>query len=192
MSTLALPPGGRERPRHLLHLGALLGGTSLVMAAGALVAAYVNIRDAADRWPPKGAKVDNYLGVILMITLLLSSALAEWGASSARRSLHRQAVAGLALTGFMGFAFLNGLWYLGSQYRFGVGTHAYGALAFAILGLAGTGVIAGIAALAGALVKTLAHQSDGLDAEPARAAASFWHFVVGAWVVVYAALFLVK
>ncbi|HUQ40425.1 MAG TPA: cytochrome c oxidase subunit 3 [Acidimicrobiales bacterium] len=192
MTTLALPPAGRERPNRMLHVGALLAGTSLLMAMGALMAAYVNVRDAADRWPPKGVKVDNYLGAILLITLLLSSALAEWGASAARRSLRRQALAGLALTALMGLAFLNGSWYLGSRFGFGVDSHPYGAMAYAFVGLSAVATLAGIVALAAAMVKVLAGQADGGDSDPARAAASFWHFVVGAWAIAYAALFMVK
>jgi heme/copper-type cytochrome/quinol oxidase subunit 3 len=194
MSTtqLALPAADRSRPRAVLTLGSLLAGAASLMAFAGLAAAYINVRHLAGGWPPEGVEVDNYLGTILVITALMSSAMVEWGAVAARRGLRRQAMAALALSILMASAHANAVWYLGTRLGFPVTEHAYGALAYAMVGLSLINALAGLVLIAAAWGKVAGRQSSGPFDEVVRSAAWYWQFVVAGWVIVYATLFLLK
>ena len=190
--SLALPPGGRDRPAHLLGTGVLVGAAGGATMVGALIAAYVNLRSLAPAWPPKGVRTDTYLGAILLITLLLSAALVEWAPAALRRAQDRQTKAALALTALLGLAFVNGAWYTGSQFRFGADDHAYATLAYAMVGLCGVFAAVGVIALLAALAKVAGRQVGPRDGDVVRAAAWYWQFVVVSWLAVYSTLFLFK
>jgi heme/copper-type cytochrome/quinol oxidase subunit 3 len=194
MSTtmLALPSGERERPRNLLPMGALLAGAGSLMAFAGLIAGYVVVRDASKVWPPKGVKVDNYLGAILVITALMASVVVEWGASSTRRGQLGQAKGALALAMLFGLAFANGVWYLGQKLGFGVARDAYAGIVYTMVGLSLVNIVVGLGLLVAAFAKVAGRQQGPGDDEVVRAAAWYWQFVVVAWTAVYATLFLLK
>lgn len=189
---LALPPAGRDRPAHLFTTAAVLTaavGTSLF---GALIAAYVGLRDATSTWPPRGVKPDMYLGGVLLVTLLLSSAFVEWAPAALRRGQPRQVMASLALTAFLGLAFLNGVWYFGSQLDLPARSSAYAGITYALLTATGVAVGAGVVLLLAAMAKIAGRQIGARDPDALRAVAWYWQFVVVSWVAVYSTLFLLK
>lgn len=192
MSTeqLALPAGGRDRPTHVLNLGTLLLGGAGAMVFGALVAAYLQLRGVADQWPPKDVELDNYLGVTLLLTALLSAVTAEWAPYAIKRGNRRQAIWGLTLTLGFGLAFLNLLWYLGTQLGFGVADHAYATVVYAAVLATGAQVVIGLIYLLVALVRTGGHQVVAGDHELVRSAAWYWQWVAVSWLVVFTALYL--
>jgi heme/copper-type cytochrome/quinol oxidase subunit 3 len=189
---LGLPAGGRGRPANVLSVATLLAGVAELMTIGALVAAYLNVRGLALRWPPKGVSLDNYLGTTLTITMALSAITAEWAVYSMRRGNRRQSLSALILTLTFGVAFLNLLWYIGTQLGFGPADGSYGVLVYALL--IGVGVIGalGIAFLLVALFRTVGGQVTPADPSVTRAAAWHWHVVVLAWLLVFMALYLLQ
>ena len=187
---LALPSGRPARRSHVLNLGVLLLGGAGAMVFAGLAAAYVQLRATADVWPPKDVELDNYLGVTLFITALLSAATAEWAPYAIKRGNQRQALWGQLLTIGMGLAFLNLLWYLGSRLGFGVAEHAYGTVVVAALVAMAVQVVIGLGFIVVALARTGGHQAVPGDHEVVRSAAWYWQWVNVSWLIVFTAVFL--
>ncbi|MEY2426834.1 MAG: Cytochrome c oxidase subunit, partial [Actinomycetota bacterium] len=146
-------PARREGP-NAVAVAAYVAGGALLVASVALLAGFYNLRDLAHDWPPDEVKFDEYLSVMLTVTLLLSGGVVGWASSAARHGNRRQALAGLALTAGLGGAFLNLAWYTGSNIGFGPSSHAFGAIVLASLGLGAAGVVVGLGFLAVALLRT--------------------------------------
>jgi cytochrome c oxidase subunit 3 len=190
---LALPSGGRERPRNLINLTTLLLVTGGTMLFGALISAYVALDHAAAVWPPDGVQLDNYIGTMLSLTALMSAVTVEWASSAVKRDDQAQGVWGLALTLGFGLAFLNLLWFLGRKVGFGPGSvkvGPYAVIFFALLAAAGVVALIGLFAVLMALMRTLGGQMTPGRHEMVRAVAWYWDFVVVAWIAVYATLWL--
>jgi heme/copper-type cytochrome/quinol oxidase subunit 3 len=83
---------------------------------------------------------------------------------------------------------LNLAWYTGSNVGFGPSSHPFGTIVIASLSLTAAAVIAGIAFLAAALLRTQLRAERASDATIA-AAARFWFLVVAAWMVSPVALY---
>lgn len=189
--TLALPAPPRDQPRHLLSLGALLGGVSTLVVAGTVVASYIHTRSVAPAWPPRGVRIDNYLGVVITITAVMSSWLVEWAAAAARDAQRRQALGALALSALLGFSLVNGIWYFGARLGFGVNDHAYAVLTYALVGIGcGAAVVATVLVVA-AMAKVAGRQMDR-DSEVVRAVCWYWHSAIATWLVVYFTLFVFR
>src|ERR1051326_4705074 len=103
----ALPSAGGARPRNLGGFGVALACAGATMFLGALLASFMEIRAAADAWPAKGIKIDNYPGNMLVITMLLASLAVTWAVSAVKRGERRQAAAAFGITAGMGVAYLN-------------------------------------------------------------------------------------
>jgi heme/copper-type cytochrome/quinol oxidase subunit 3 len=187
---LALPAGGRARPAHVLNLVTLLVGAAGFMVFAGLFAAYMQLRSGAASWPPAKVHLDNYLGVTLLLTALLSAVTAEWAPYSIKRGNRRQTIWALALTLGFGVAFLDLLWYLGTQLGFGIADHAYGAVVYAVVIAMGVQVVLGLGYVLVALVRTGGHQVAPGDHQLARAAAWYWQWVNVSWLLSFTALFV--
>jgi cytochrome c oxidase subunit 3 len=189
---LALPPAGRDRPANLLTAATLIAGAAELMVIGGLVAAYLNVRGLADRWPPKGVSLDNYLGTTLLITLGLTVITVEWAVYALRRGNRRQALSATALTAGLGLAFVNLLWYVGTQLGFGPADNSYAVLVYAQLIAVGVIAVIGLGFLLVALARSLGGQVSPGDPAVLRAAAWHWHVVSAAWLLVFTALYLLQ
>jgi cytochrome c oxidase subunit 3 len=189
---LALPSGVRSRPANVLNLGTLLLGGAGAMVFGGLLAAYLQLRGVAASWPPGKESLDNYLGVTLFLTALLSAFTVEWAPSSIKRGNQRQTLWGLALSLGLGLAFLNLLWYLGTQLGFGVADSGYATVVYASLVATGVQVAVGLGYLVVALVRTAGHQAIPGDHRLVRAAAWYWQWVNVCWLVVFTALYVLQ
>jgi cytochrome c oxidase subunit 3 len=187
---LALPSGARQRESHVLNLGALLLGAGGAMVFAGLVAAYLQLRGVAAEWPPKDVELDNYLGVTLFLTALLSTVTVEWAPYAIKRGNQRQTLWGLALTLGLGVAFLNMLWYVGTQLGFGIADHAYATVVYASIFATGAQVVLGLGFVLVALVRTAGHQVVPGDHQVVRAAAWYWQWVNVCWLVVFTALYV--
>jgi heme/copper-type cytochrome/quinol oxidase subunit 3 len=187
---LALPSGEREEARNRLTLAVLLIGSAATMAFGARMAAYINVRALARDWPPDEIKLDNYLGVTLFVTLLLSVATAEWAPYALKRDNRRQTMTALAVTMGLGVAFLNLAWYAGSQFDFGAADNAFATLAWTGLVASCVVVGLGIGFLAVALARTAGNQVVAGRHEVVRAAAWAWQFAALGWLIVFTGLYV--
>lgn len=187
---LALPAAGRDRPAHVLNLGVLLLGGAAAMVFAGLLAAYMQLRGTASQWPPEGAELDNYLGVTLLLTAVMSSVTVEWAPYAIKRGNRRQTLWGLTLTVGLGLAFLNLLWYLGSQLGFGAADHAFGTVVYAAVIAMGVHAAVGVGFVVIALVRAAGHQVVTGDHQLVRAAAWYWQWVNVSWLVVFTGLYV--
>jgi cytochrome c oxidase subunit I+III len=187
---LALPSGAPTDSPHKLTLGVLLTGCAAAAAFGGWLAAYLNVRALAATWPPRGVELDNYLGVMLFVTLLMSSATAEWAPYAIKRGNQRHTLWALGVTIGFGLAFVNLAWYAGSQFGFGPADHVFGTLAWAGLVTAVVNAGLGIGFLLVALARTAGHQVVPGRHQLVRAAAWYWQFVGLCWLVVFVGLYV--
>jgi cytochrome c oxidase subunit 3 len=190
---LALPPGGRYRPRNIINLTVLMvvtGGTTLFAA---LIGVYADLGRGSALWPPSGVKLDNYVGTMLSLTALMSAVTVEWAWHAIKRQDRAQAMWGLLLTAGFGLAFLNLLWFLGRQVNFGPGSTKIGPFAvifFAMIVASGFVALIGVVAVLFALGRTLGNQMAPGNNEMLRAVAWYWDFVVVTWLAVYITVWL--
>lgn len=191
-ATLALPSGNRGRPLHLATVTALLAGVAELMVMAALFASYLNVRGLANRWPPKGVRVDNYLGTTLFLTLVLSVITAEWAVFALRRGNRRQALSASALTVGLGAAFINLLWYAGTQLHYGPADNSYAVLVYAQLIAAGVIAAIGIGFMLVALARTAGDQVTAGNPALLRAAVWHWHVVTAAWTLAFLAIYVLQ
>jgi heme/copper-type cytochrome/quinol oxidase subunit 3 len=189
---LALPSGDRDRPVHVLSLGALLLGIASSMVSAGIVAAYFEVRGVAKAWPPAGVRLDNYLGVTLFLTLVLAAVTVEWAPFAIKRGNRRHALWALGLTLGFGVSFLNLLWYLASQLGFGPADHAFGALMYAALIAVGVQLGLAVGFVLIALIRTAGHQVAAGQHEVVRAAAWYWHSAGVSWLVTFTAFYVLQ
>jgi heme/copper-type cytochrome/quinol oxidase subunit 3 len=190
---LALPPAGRKRPANLLNIGVLVvvtGGLALFVA---LVSTYVSLGHVTKAWPPNGFHLDVYRGNMLAITAAMSAVTVEWAWYSVKHGDPAQGTWGLLLTAGFGCAFLLLLWQVAAKVGFGPGDAKMGAFAvvfFAMVVASGAAAALGIVAVLMVLPRVLGRQMTASNNEVLRAVAWYWDFVVVAWMLVYAALWL--
>lgn len=184
----ALPSAGGEKPRNLLGTGVALACAGATMFFGALLAAYIELRAGEKPWPPEHVELDQYLGNMLVITMLLASLSVQWAVSAVKRGEHRQGTAALAITIGFGLAFINLLSYTAGRAGFGAGEHAYGAVVTALavgLGLV-VSAASGLALLT--MLRVRGSQVGPDNPDQAWATAWFWHFATTASIVVWFAV----
>lgn len=190
MTMLALPSGARAERRGALTLTAQLAGVAALSLTGALIAAFLFVDDAVRRFPPDDLAPDNYTAVTTMITLALASGLVEWAVYSIRTVERNQALVAYGLALLLAIAGGNALWYLGSELPFGVATHAYGLLAYAMLTATGVHLALAFGALLFTFFKVAGGQADAPSSELPRATAWFWHSAMFGWFGVFMTLYL--
>lgn len=191
-ANLALPVGDRSLPARSLVLGAVAAGAAGISLVGALAAAYIGLRAGAAAWLPADYKVDGFLGVMLTLTAVMSMPFAIWAVGADARGLRRQASTALALTAFVGFCLLNGIWYFGTQLGLGAASSAFATANYALLG--GIGAFVGIAlvGLLAALAKVGGRQTGPHFSGAVKAAAWLWMTSQAGWIIVWSTLFLLK
>ncbi len=181
---LALTTGGAERPRKVMSLGMALVVCAGTMLFGTLIAAYLRLRTAGGEWPPEGVVFDQYLGNMMVLTMLLSVLTMEWACQSHQRGLRNQACTALGITIGLGLAFLNLMSYAAGRTDFDAASHPYGLVATALTMLLGIAVGVGVGLVTLTLFRVAARQlSIGMD--HLRTTAWYWHFTVAASVAVW-------
>ncbi|HUR76517.1 MAG TPA: cytochrome c oxidase subunit 3 [Acidimicrobiales bacterium] len=175
----------RQGPSALM-VAAYVAGAAVLAASVALLAGFVNLRDAAASWPPEHAEFDEYLSVMLTATLLLSGAVVAWASQASSAGNRRQVLAALALAGGLGAAFVNLAWYTGTHAGFGPSTHAFGAIVITSLVLCAVAVAVSIGFLAVALLR---YELRAAEPSLVGAAARFYFLVVAAWLLSPVALY---
>jgi cytochrome c oxidase subunit 3 len=173
--------------------GMVLFIASEVMLFSGLFAGYFFVRSQAAEWPPAGVhEVDAAFGGILTVLLLLSGLVAHFGVVSARQGNHQGLSGSLIIAIAMGTVFISlqayewfNLFDEGLTAKSGV----YGSTFFILTGFHGAHVIAGLALLGVAFVRSVAR-----DFTPSRhvlveTSVLYWHFVDIVWVFLYAILY---
>jgi len=188
----ALPSAGGERPRNLIATGVALTCAGATMLFGALLAAYVELRSHTNEWVPEDVELDNYLGNMLVITMLLGSLTVAWSVSAVKRGEGRQAAAALTITAGFGLAFINLLSYTAARVHISPEDHAYGAIVGALAIALGIVVIAAIGLALLTMFRVRGSQVGPDNPDQARATAWLWHFATVASIIVWYAVIVRK
>lgn len=188
----ALPSAGGERPRNLVATGTALACAGATTAFGALMAAYIEFRSHTHPWPPKGVKIDEYLGNMLIITMLLGSMSVLWAVSAVKRDERRQASAAFAIAIGFGVAFLNLLSYSISQQHLALAKDAYTGVTGAMTGLLAILVGLAIGFVLLTLLRVRGEHVTAANPDLARAAMWFWHYTTAATAVVWFTVVVLK
>ncbi|HUR18713.1 MAG TPA: cytochrome c oxidase subunit 3 [Acidimicrobiales bacterium] len=188
---LALTTGGAERPQNVMPLGMALMVSSGTMLFGTLIAAYLRLRTAGGTWPPKGVVFDEYLGNMLVLTMLLSVLPVEWACHAQRRNLRSQAATALGVAIGFGVAFLNLLSYSAGRTDFDAASHPYGLIVTALCMMLGIAVAVGVGMVTLTLFRVAGRQLT-VGTDHLRTTAWYWHFTVGASVAVWYTVVVLK
>jgi cytochrome c oxidase subunit 3 len=192
---LSPPALARERsfpPAAVLGTLFLIAGDVMLFAG--LIFAFWVLRLAAPAWPPP-LQPRLPLAVTALNTLvLLASSAAVVAALRARRRRDDRALVRWLGTG----ALLGGLFLVIQGYEwirlvgFGltVGSGIFGALFYTLIGTHGLHVLAGLAWLATTLGLACRGRFVHGEAAPLHACATYWHFVVALWPVLYLCVYL--
>lgn len=190
--TAALPSAGGERPRNLLSMGVALTCAGATMLFGALLAAYIELRSQTNEWVPEEVELDNYLGNMLVITLLLASITIAWSVSAVKRGETRQATAALAIAVGFGLAFINLLSYTAGRTHVSPGDSAYGAVVAALAIALGIVVCVAIGLALLTLFRVRGSQVGPDNPDQARATAWLWYYATLASIIVWFAVIVRK
>ncbi len=190
--TLALPSAGGTRPRRVLTMAVLLLATGGAMTFGALLAAYLHMRRLADPFPPPEAKIDQYWGNLMVLTMLMASVTVEWACSALRREQRKEAVAGFGITLALGVAFLNLMSFAAGHVEFDAVSHPYGVIVAAMTMLLGLVVGMAVAFVTLTMFRVAGRQLLEPGADQPRATAWAWHFATIASVAVWYTVIVLK
>ena len=201
------PPGGgggdddrREpapnRPRlDNARLAMLFFLVAETMFFAGLISAFFVLRLGAPVWPPPLQPRLPVLITGLNTLVLLASSLAMIAALRAlRRGDGRALVERLAATAALGALFLAVQGYEWARlihYGLTVTSGAYGATFYTLIGIHAAHVLGALAWLTVALVLARRGRFAGGRITMLRACATYWHFVVGLWPILYVAVYLV-
>jgi heme/copper-type cytochrome/quinol oxidase subunit 3 len=188
----ALPSAGGHRPRNLLATGMALACAGATMFLGALFASFIEIRSAAGVWPAKGIKIDNYLGNMLVITMLLASMGAAWATSAVKRGERRQAAAAFGVTAGLGVAYLNLLSYSITRQHVALNSSAYAGLVGAMALVLAVLLVVSIAVVVLTAFRVMGEQVTAAQPDQARAAAFLWHYATLATIIVWYLVIVLK
>jgi heme/copper-type cytochrome/quinol oxidase subunit 3 len=188
----ALPAAGGARPRNLIAMGTAFLCAGATMFFAALFASYIELRSHAAEWPPEGVKLDNYLGNMLVITMLLGVLTVLWSVSAIKRAERRQAAVALGITIGLGVAFVNLLSYTISQQDLSITSTPYATIVGAMAVLVGIVVGVAIGFVILTMLRVSGSQVRADEPDLVRATACFWVFATLATIVVWFAVVILK
>jgi cytochrome c oxidase subunit 3 len=175
----------------------ILFGTILFLASellffGGLFGAYFALRAQTSPWPPEGVELETTLAAIATALLVLSSGTFHLGLVAARRDRAPRLRAWVSITLLLGVVFLGIQLYDYSALSFEVSSSAYGTMYYAMTGLHGLHVAAGLVLMLVVLGRASRGGYRGGHIDGMHAVGYYWHFVDIVWVGLFAALFLVR
>jgi cytochrome c oxidase subunit III len=179
------------------HTSPVLFGTVLFLASellffGGLFAAYFGLRAETKPWPPAGVHLETGLAAIATVLLIVSSFTFHAGVTAGRNRRLRSMRWWIILTFALGLGFeaIQLADYL--RIDFSVSSHAYGTMYWAMTGLHGLHVLAGLTLM----LVLLGRLSQGAyrdgDVDGPHAVSYYWHFVDIVWIGLFVTLFLLK
>ena len=175
----------------------LLFGTILFLASellffGGLFAAYFALRAQTSPWPPEGVELDVRLSAVATALLVISSFTFHAGVSAAERGRLDRFRPWLWVTIALGTGFAVIQLYDYLHLNFAVSSNAYGTMYWAMTGMHGLHVVAGLILMLVVAMRTSwgAYRSGNIDG--LHAAAYYWHFVDVVWVALFVTLFLLR
>lgn len=175
----------------------ILFGTILFLASellffGGLFGAYFALRAQTSPWPPSVVELETSLAAVATALLVLSSVTYHAGLTAARR----EHIAGLRvwilITLALGAVFLGIQMYDYARLPFEVSTNAYGTMYYAMTGLHGLHVLAGLVLMLVVLARTAQGAYREGRTDGMHAVGYYWHFVDVVWIALFTTLFLVR
>ena len=204
-----LPPtppvdgGGDDGPREPRPSGSRLDNTRLAMIfflAGesmffaGLISSYLVLRLGAVLWPPPLQPRLPVLVTGLNTLVLLASSLAIVAAMRAvRRGDGKALVQRLGVAAALGLLFLavQGYeWTRLLEYGLTLSSGAYGATFYTLIGVHGVHVLGALVWLAVTLIRAARGRFADGRLTSLRACATYWHYVVGLWPILYVTVYL--
>ncbi len=192
----ALPPAPEPGRRNVLLVGTLFVIAAGTVLIGGLLAGYFSARDvvraAGEAWPPEEVVFPNVPLFVGYLTLLMSSFTAQWSVSAITGRDRRQMYVAIGLTLLLGLAFVNALSFSWSQLGVAAESSRFATTMFAVTV---THLLVVIAAHIGFVVmgfRALGGQFSPDNREFVVSAATFWHFSVGAGLVVWFSIWFLE
>jgi cytochrome c oxidase subunit 3 len=137
------------------------------------------------------AQVNQFLGLIITVILLLSSVSAYTAETAIEHDRRRLASAMLLVTIFLGMVFAVGVgfeWATAEFHR----KEAFGTVFFTMTGIHATHVVTGVLMLSLAWAQLRRGKYSSKSHWPISGTVMYWHFVDVVWVFYYPALYLVS
>jgi heme/copper-type cytochrome/quinol oxidase subunit 3 len=186
----ALPPAPADVRPDLARRGAVVLGTALfiaagAMATGALVGAALAIDAGPGPWRPEGIKLGTYLPNCLGLTAAMSSFAAAWTLWAVRRTDRRTSVTASGLTLFLAVAMANGQSYLMTHVKLKIGTTAFSSLYIVFAGFHLLHAIAGVVLFAALFGRIIAGHFTEDEHDAVTATTWFWHWANLVWLAFY-------
>jgi heme/copper-type cytochrome/quinol oxidase subunit 3 len=186
----ALPANPSDR-RAPVWWGVMLMIVIELTVFASLIASYFYLKVGSPVWPPGGIEPPELLLPSINAGVLLLSSLPVWWADSGiRKGDQRRLKLGLAIGFVMGVAFLVLKYIEYSQNEYTWATNAYGSIVWTITGFHSAHVV--VLLIKTLVVEVLAFR--GYFSERRNIGVQvnglYWHFVVLAWVPLFATLYL--
>jgi heme/copper-type cytochrome/quinol oxidase subunit 3 len=181
-----------EQQKETGHVGMVVFLASWAMLFGAMFFAYSLVRVRQPVWPPAGVAPLSLFTPTLNTLIILASSLTLWLSTrswergerpTARRFMYLTNVLAAAFFVLQCFYWVH-MWNLGLTLQ----NSLYGALFYTLTVFHAVHVVAGLGLLAWS-VPALALEEPSLPIR-IRASALFWHFVDGAWLIIFVTLYL--
>lgn len=175
-----------------------LVGMVCALAAGAMLtttvcSAYLSVRNRSGRdFVPAAMPFNNYVAVMITITMALASTAAGWAVVSMRTGNRRWASTGFGFAAFLGLAALNLLWFLGNDTKLSVDSSPYAVLFYGMLTVAGLALVFGLVSSVLGCLRVLGGQATA--DEPHYGLLSQWgqHLALASWIAIYATIYWLK
>ena len=176
-------------------VGALTGYAGFAMFVAAACSTYLGVRakiGVGEMFVSPAMHFNNYVAVMITLTLLLASVAAGWAVTSMRVGQRRWSTSGFGLAMFLNLAAANLLWFLVKDLGFGASGTTYEVLLFGLFIVAGVALVIGFASSLSGLLRTLSGQATA--SQPHYGVLSAWgqHLAAASWVAIYATIYLLK
>jgi cytochrome c oxidase subunit 3 len=168
---------------HALILGMALFLASELMFFSAWFATYYDLRGHNAVWPPADVHLDTVESTVGTFFLGISSLFVWLAIRNIRKEQWIKARSWLSTAILCGTIFLLIAVHGWLNNDFGVSTHAYGSIFYALTGFHALHVTAGLIALCYVLAGVNRSAFVGADAAGADAIGYYWHFVFAVWIL---------
>lgn len=192
MAQVSMSADGEGHGASPVLFGTILFLASELLLFGGLFAAYFALRAQTQPWPPEGVELD--VARMAVSTALLVSSSVTYHASA--RAADRGNLGGMRswmwVTIGLGVGFCAIQVYDYTTLPFEVSSNAYGTMFYAMTGIHGLHVLAGIVLML-VMLDRIAHGAyrDG-NTDGLHAAGYYWHFVDVVWIGLFLVLFVLR
>lgn len=188
MSALALPAAAPAPRRNVALVGTGFAIAAGALLVGGLLAGYFDARQAVQQgdgdWVDP-TTIPNVALAVAYLSLLMSSATAQWAVAAIRLDDRRNSYLALGITIMLGAAFVNGLTFGWNQLGAVAGDGAFADHMYAVTVTHMLLVIAALVLFGVMGFRVLGGQFGPRNTELVASAAAFWHFVVLAGVAIW-------